>query len=663
MRHSADAHQALFGYDAGHNLLVSSLELSAASKRLLLRLTDLSGPQLVSGFGEYITGYPLVDQQYYCLAKTWYAEEKPRPGSVWTHCLLIPYSLLGNLSDPYALTHYFARPNPQQRAADSYAQPIVIDSQALDAIPLPTAKNANPERIKSLVYHLYSAPETCLLVPAKDGLSFAQDLFHIWSQQWPKLRREFAFCTGAIQPREIEEKRFDVQVVPRTKSSLDRQNYKVVDVAAGIDLDQHSSPSWLGCATHDIISATESDLRGFLRFVGPTVDDGRSHYPRLVTLYDAARQTTEPDPRFLLHTLCAQYPSKEQAPALKARLLDSTSNQFAWETISDTAILFAVAVQNDITCIPSEAVDIEARLERIGATSDAGLDLVTGLLGKSLTDLGQTIVRESCERLPLEKFLTHIGDATALLHAATLSPTLLIETEFWDRAAEIGVQELLNAGLNALISQTNPDPAELTAAVVRSEFVPVAAIVLRQLGPMEVITTLLDMVSSEEVGSQTLRWAKDLVQDNWYIAEHWLDRQADTSPALLRFIAEAVPDGSGQQINLSVFHRHLETLKQSVGNWSDRTLVKCLFVAEHESPAAATVAAVLSQELYRRLCRGKLSDGAWNDLRKKVPLASWIGLFSPQHQYKELVDQIWRAKNWPAELLNDALEPPNTTTD
>jgi len=49
----------LHGYAEGHRLLESSIEVPEDLTRLVLRLSDLSGSNISSGFEEYITGYPL----------------------------------------------------------------------------------------------------------------------------------------------------------------------------------------------------------------------------------------------------------------------------------------------------------------------------------------------------------------------------------------------------------------------------------------------------------------------------------------------------------------------------------------------------------------------------------------------------------------------------
>ena len=102
--------QTLHGYADGHRLLAGSIELPRQEKHLMLGLSDMSGRSMVSGFEEYITGYPLADGGYYAFARTWYAPEKERPGCVWTHSLLISEGQLGRIRDLGTLRRLFRRP-------------------------------------------------------------------------------------------------------------------------------------------------------------------------------------------------------------------------------------------------------------------------------------------------------------------------------------------------------------------------------------------------------------------------------------------------------------------------------------------------------------------------------------------------------------------------
>src|SRR4051812_28778006 len=102
--------QTLHGYSSGHRLLAASLELTPDARDLLVAFSDLSGTRPQKGFESYLTGYPLLESGYYVFARTWLAPEMSRPGSVWTHSLLIPLDLFGELDDAAVLMSLHHRP-------------------------------------------------------------------------------------------------------------------------------------------------------------------------------------------------------------------------------------------------------------------------------------------------------------------------------------------------------------------------------------------------------------------------------------------------------------------------------------------------------------------------------------------------------------------------
>jgi hypothetical protein len=86
--------QLLFGYRDGHQLLAASRTISPRQQRELLPHVDASfersdARQLVG------IGVPALDA--YLLGAIWPAPERPRPGAVWAHALLIGTDQLARL--------------------------------------------------------------------------------------------------------------------------------------------------------------------------------------------------------------------------------------------------------------------------------------------------------------------------------------------------------------------------------------------------------------------------------------------------------------------------------------------------------------------------------------------------------------------------------------
>ena len=102
-------HQALHGYNQGHNRLASSFPLSAQDDDKMKMLSDWS-EYSGSNDNSYITTYPLSDGKHYVVAKSWYADDMERPGCVWTHSLIVDLNNLDEKFDFRSLAGLFKRP-------------------------------------------------------------------------------------------------------------------------------------------------------------------------------------------------------------------------------------------------------------------------------------------------------------------------------------------------------------------------------------------------------------------------------------------------------------------------------------------------------------------------------------------------------------------------
>lgn len=267
--------QTLHGYQNGHELLMTSSTLSSDAKKILLVQTDLSGSNIDEGFKTYISGFPLAT--HYAFSKTWYADEMRRPGCVWTHTLLISFSDLGKIPDLDQLLTYFKRPVKDEYFA--YSSPILIEKDEL--------KNSNSifdDSFKAipLLDALYYNPEKTILCPSYGSSDFEKTVVQIWSNQWPRLRRNFSFCSGALNLKVLEGVEFDLQIVPkRTISSIEKQSSKSITIDNSMQLEN----SW----TKLLNNSSKNRLRKFLWFYGSDVKGLRKNYIPLLTLFELSQ--------------------------------------------------------------------------------------------------------------------------------------------------------------------------------------------------------------------------------------------------------------------------------------------------------------------------------------------------------------------------------------
>jgi len=206
--------QLIYGYNNGHSLLQSSIELPPEDKSLLLELTDWSG---VNEFNTptYITGFPLVKSSFYAFIRTWYAEEMPRPGCAWSHVLLIHKQCFTELTNVEPIMGLFLKPLLQDKSLAAYNKTIILDNNAGDKPFYSLRFEINESIIKRLIFNLYSTNAPVYITPKQDIKSIEQLFLKLWWIQPVNDRFLFSFCSGASSPRKYLNKEIRLQIVAK----------------------------------------------------------------------------------------------------------------------------------------------------------------------------------------------------------------------------------------------------------------------------------------------------------------------------------------------------------------------------------------------------------------------------------------------------------------
>ena len=175
-------------------------------------LADLGG---VSD-GSYLTCYPLPNASRHVLARTWSAGVGYRPGSVWTHSLVLDYQALAVFVDLVALEPLLMRSGDIQRGRP--AKPLLVRADLTADGPLEFGPNA-AIAIEGLYRHLHDA----VTVPAVSRTENDLLALALWRQMWPRLRREFTFITGVGEgsPAQSEDWVLRFARIPAHPTDLD----------------------------------------------------------------------------------------------------------------------------------------------------------------------------------------------------------------------------------------------------------------------------------------------------------------------------------------------------------------------------------------------------------------------------------------------------------
>jgi hypothetical protein len=322
--------QALFGYADGHRQIASSFRLPSRDLYLLSSASDLASGTRLSEKDSYLTGLPLPESRRYALFRTWAAPEMPRPGCVWSHTLLLDSRAIASLPTFSELLALFRR--PAGRDTSQYGEP-------LDFMPSRATESAAISLISPVIERYYSGKQATLS-PDEDSGEIERAILAMWSQQWPRLRASFSFCTASLDERRRSEGNdYDVQVGPFAESqSLNRQ-------------------SWVEFAAADAAENRVTPLRRFLWRYGRDISNSRRHYKMLVELFEQSMSTDEV-PSEMASIVFRSLPDPTEGAVLKRDILGIGS--------SSPRLTPAISATNLLELLRSEALPEKPTPQQVG---------------------------------------------------------------------------------------------------------------------------------------------------------------------------------------------------------------------------------------------------------------------------------------------------------
>lgn len=273
--------QLLHGYDEGHRFLAGSIKPKQKSAQRILALSDLSGQSIELCNDSYITGYPIPEMETYAIARTWLAPEMSRPGCVWTHTILVGFSDLAAI-DSVAILELFRRPHNNDNLK-TYGKPIKTEINITEE----SHSFLYQEDVEVLIEAIYGSPKDSIFVQIEDGSLTDKIALALWHQQWPRLKRNFRFCTWAPSDRSRSDEKFDLQFVPKKQflqAHKRKENGKLfVDTKL---FPLNSSERWATVVAKDIILGNQdSTLKKFLWRYGAEIEIGRAAFKPLVLVW------------------------------------------------------------------------------------------------------------------------------------------------------------------------------------------------------------------------------------------------------------------------------------------------------------------------------------------------------------------------------------------
>ncbi|WP_157404858.1 GAP1-N1 domain-containing protein [Pseudomonas putida] len=358
--------QALFGYEGGHRLLASSLPLGSDAP-LLTELSDVA-PGAIFGSGDgYWTGLPLPSMKRYALLRTWPAPEMSRPGCVWTHALLLDPKILELFKDLSVLQNLANRPIGIVDQ-EKYRHSIEVSLKESQGVH----HHSDDEITANLIFKLYGQKEAVIKTTTPGEL--VEPLFAVWSQQWPRLRRNFRFQTALTRNA-------------RGTSSIRLDITTILASSADLALKETPKPSWVRAAQQDIDYGHDGALRSFLRRYGADVKKQKASFKPLVELSLLNNKPTADATDKVLRILAEAFPSTEDAKSLKQDLINGDLIPSA-----QPGLVYSLLMSESADILPMPSADGLARIANLDPKSSHHLVQMAELAIISKTPISSTIL-------------------------------------------------------------------------------------------------------------------------------------------------------------------------------------------------------------------------------------------------------------------------------
>lgn len=599
----ASIHQAIHGYRDGHRLLSSSTSLSADATRAMLVLSDMSGPSMLSGFDEYLTGYPLPGSEFFVLAKTWYAPEMQRPGCVWTHSLLIPRARVSQVTTT-DLLEKFRRPQLEgvEKAA---ATQIVFDDTGGSS-----SGNGFGDRAvtAALVGAVLGQPRP-VIVAVDTAAQLEMVVLRLWEALWPAEKARFSFCTGALMPRSNAGALLDLQAVPRAiPPSQFRKSASAVLV---LDLRAPSkTEAWVDLVL-DSAERGDATFRTWFE-AAAGADAERSIVPSLAPIFGQWHAPNSSARSVLASVVSA----KDLDVSARSRLVGMAFDRADKESGATRRreLLQDLCGHRNSDLAPI-APTLEDQTRRLFEESRAeGIALILSLLGSELTEVGERVLRAAVLLLVPDDLET-FGDAQTpfLPTIVGTNPTLASSSGLWNRVGSRSAEVL------SQLATMNPSDEERGAVVdaVISSGRDVSADALVRFGGKIALFRGLAALASGAI-QLSWQWRSVLAAQPDTVLE-WLEGLSSPSLRDLELSSRFLSPKATQSRLATVW----KIGTASTGSISPRVAAFGLALAFWEDSANSPLLAGCFQPTYDAAGNSHLEYEEWDWLREQAPSVAW----------------------------------------
>ncbi len=479
VENAIELHQTLHGYGDGHQLLSSSLQLTREQQWQLLVMSDLSGPSFRGGFDSYLTGYPLEAGRFYCLARTWFAPELSRPGCVWTHTILVSDTDVARIQDFRSILSYFRRPISKDDV-ESYAEPI------LNILNVGQPYHLDQNVGNTLLSFLYGSPSSRIVLKSESSRTYEELVLGVLSQQWPRLRRSFRFCTGALAIRDVN---FDLAVVPKDVRTVDTNDKEAITIGPNdVTLMTEGSEDWVRIALDDLLKADlQTGLRRFLWKFGPDYNEGRSAFRPLCEIHLASTRSSE-NTETILSATSHFFPQADSSKRLKAEFFGIKGSLAS--SVGEARVVRALVTHPAAASIPADVAAIEQRARTL-VDSDDETAIQIAITATSLGGArAQQFLDGFAAGVISKPEIFHTLSSPLTFELLKMHPELLTSAGLWKVPAS---QQLVIAAYVPSLPRAAEYGKKITEAVIAANAWPAMPSLLAQFG-YEAVGVILNWI-------------------------------------------------------------------------------------------------------------------------------------------------------------------------
>ncbi|WP_156373569.1 hypothetical protein [Pseudorhodoferax sp. Leaf267] len=593
-------HQALHGYSHGHRQLACSVTLPTKDARLMLVMSDVSGPGVASLGLPYLTGYPLTESGLYALARTWPAPEMSRPGCVWTHTLLIGFADLATLLTPSAIAEFFERPT-MKGPLDAFSADFLVKTQ--DHIVGPSLSSEATSWFARLAGAVYEHPDVPVWARRAEGEDIEDAVLRLWDQQWPRLRRSFRFCTLTSRDRSQDGMPFDLQLTSGSESS---SHLRFSSTVEGFEASSESTGPWLDDLVHDARFPHASTLRPFLRKLGADMLGGREAMRPFCSLHAALEATDAVG-------VSEAVARVEASPVLATSdLVKSIVVQAAMPNLTEMKGQVLDFVIENVSLLPGDSVSrTQGQLAKMLWERDPRRLLE---LSSDSRQGVREAIRAGAAAIPVDAViekLPEVSDFAELL--LTLLPATAEAPEFWS-STNLPPSLATRAGVDL------SDDAVLRAMMLGLRATSSIYAAVHAVGPLASLDCIQRLLASSQFRDRALPWLRAVCADTNLVAEFLARGAAPTAELLLLLADNLEPDAVPNDLGADPWYTALETLVNAGGDVPFELQVFAFRRAlGRRSRSVGELLELVFEPLHQTAEQGAFPEDQWRRLEVALP--------------------------------------------